>query len=689
MFYDVRAPLAAAPGTSEGGGWLVARMYLAPQEAGHVLGDLVGPEAVFLIAPADADGSWVDLTRTVEAPVDGGGRGEHVWQGTAYVAGMAPIGATAWRAWVGLPRARLLAPARALAGRMALVGALIVLLGAFVALLLGRHVSRPISALMRGVESIASGRYAERVPVRGRNEVARLATAFNGMAERVEGARRDLESQVDQLNRTFAAVNDGLLVTTGDGVIVRGNRAAGRITGLEPSALVGRHIGALLVPAEPAGSGRALDEFRIARPGGDTRIVQATVAEFAPDRLVHTVRDITEQRAIEARLRAAQKMEALGQLAGGVAHDFNNILTAIRGYADMVRERCSDPAVLDPAMLEDLDEIILAAERASDLTRQLLAFSRRQVTQPRVVALADIVGGASNMLRRMIRSDIRLELDVARRDACVRADPIQIEQILINLVVNARDALPDGGRIKVECARVDLDAEASRRLSPAARAGRFALLRVRDTGAGIPPDVLPHIFEPLFTTKDAGQGTGLGLSTVHGLVQQLGGFIAVESSAGSGTAFDIYLPHEDAAPDTVARTPARPVLPATGERILVADDDAAIRRLVLQHLGRRGYVVLQAASGAEVLDLLGRGHAIDLLLTDVVLPGMNGWELGRRVASSQPRARVLYMSGYAPDELRGAITDPGVAYIPKPFTPAQLIARIRAVLDSAAPTPMS
>jgi PAS domain S-box-containing protein len=494
---------------------------------------------------------------------------------------------------------------------------------------------------------------------------------------RAEAALRESELQ---LRRIFEAVNDGLVITDGAGRIVESNPAAARIIGVGADALRGRPITDLLLSGHDSSAAPAegvAREYRIRRPSGEARQVEAQVTAFAPNRLAYTIRDVTEQRLMQQRLGMIQKMDALGRLAGGVAHDFNNLLTAIAGYAGLARDRCTEPSVAS-----EIEEISRATERAAALTRQLLAFSRRQVLQPRVLDLHAVLSDLEGMLRRLIREDIGLDLKSAPPSARVRADATQLEQVIVNLVINARDAMPEGGTVSIETGTMTVDAATARRMSPDARTGEFAYIRVSDSGEGIPPEVLPHVFEPFFTTKEPGQGTGLGLSTVHGIVQQLGGFVTVEPRTLGGTTFVIYLPQESAPVE-----PAEPPPPAqepTGgtERIVVAEDDPVIRALIVRQLARKGYRVRAAENASEVFRLLSSGERYDLLLTDLVLPGMSGWSIARQATRMQPELKVLYMSGYAEDSVGGgAVVSPGVAFISKPFRPEELAARIRGILD--------
>ncbi|MEO6327197.1 MAG: PAS domain S-box protein [Thermoanaerobaculia bacterium] len=392
--------------------------------------------------------------------------------------------------------------------------------------------------------------------------------------------------------------------------------------------------------------------------------------------------DVTGKRSLEEQLRQAQKMEAVGQLAGGVAHDFNNLLTAILGYSELLDRRfdTGDPARADVA------EIKRAGERATVLTRQLLAFSRKQVLVPEVLDLGETVGGVLRLLERLIGENITLTLDLAPDLGRVEADPGQMEQVVMNLAVNARDAMPMGGKISfelsnVEVSNVELD-EGRRRDHLGVPPGLYVLLSVTDTGTGMAPETRDRIFEPFFTTKEVGRGTGLGLSTVHGIVNQSGGSISVTSALGRGTKFRIYLPR-------VAR-PVSGSHPSSGKiaklkacgTILLVEDDEQLRRLANQVLSHSGYDVLVAQHAEQARGLARTHRKIDLLLTDVVMPGSSGPELALSLAAEHPGMRVLYMSGYTDDAIvqHGVLT-PGIQFLQKPFTPNGLLHRIRHVLN--------
>ena len=387
-------------------------------------------------------------------------------------------------------------------------------------------------------------------------------------------------------------------------------------------------------------------------------------------------RDITNQRQLETQLAQAQKMEAVGKLAGGVAHDFNNLLTVILSYSELLLED------LPPASgaRDDIQQIRKAADGASALTRQLLAFSRRQVLQPRIVDLNASVSSLEKLLSRVLRENILLRSTLAADLGTVRVDPGQLEQVIMNLVVNARDAMPDGGQLTIETANVELD-RAYLEAHPMAAAGRYVMLAVTDTGIGMDADTQTRIFEPFFTTKEAGKGTGLGLATVQGIVQQSGGFIWVYSEPRHGTCFKVYLPRIDAAVSAAVETAAEE--PRGNETVLVAEDVAAVRHVTRKMLERYGYRVLEAADGTTAEQLAASlNEPIDLLLTDVVMPDVNGWDLAERLRAQRPALRVLFMSGYTDDAIvRHGILQDGIAYLQKPFTPVSLARKVRAVLD--------
>ena len=424
-------------------------------------------------------------------------------------------------------------------------------------------------------------------------------------------------------------------------------------------------------------------ELRVRHANGSWRTLSAIGKPSPPETgargLIINARDVTESRALEEQLRQSQKMEAVGQLAGGVAHDFNNLLTAILGYSDLLAERLRD----DDAGTQEVDEIRQAGERAADLTRQLLAFSRKQVLELRVIDLNRVVSDTHKMLRRVIGEDIDLVTSLKERLCSVRADTGQIEQVLLNLAVNSRDAMPKGGKLTIETSEVELD-ESYSTFHFEVPPGRYVLLAVSDTGTGMDAKTLSHVFEPFFTTKEAGKGTGLGLSTVYGVVKQSGGHVTVYSEPGVGTTFKIYLPRVEDAPEKDRASSVRAALAGGTETVLVVEDEEAVRRLACRSLEAQGYEVLPAASAREAL-FHCENHAgeIHMLVTDVVMPLQSGTELAGRAAVLRPGMKLLLMSGYTDDAImRHGVLDAGTAFLQKPFTPRTLAQRVREVLDA-------
>jgi two-component system cell cycle sensor histidine kinase/response regulator CckA len=383
-------------------------------------------------------------------------------------------------------------------------------------------------------------------------------------------------------------------------------------------------------------------------------------------------------RKTEEQFRQTQKMEAVGRLAGGIAHDFNNVLTVILSYSALILSEIKP----DDAMRDSIEEIRKAGKRAAELTRQLLMFSRQQVLEPEVLDLNTLLTGMAKMLHRLVGEDVDLVSVADGPLGRIRADPGSIEQLVMNLVVNARDAMPTGGKLTIETANVVLDeAYAAEHLG--VRPGRYVLISVSDTGTGMDKTTQARIFEPFFTTKEEGKGTGLGLSTVFGIVQQSGGSIWVDSELGKGATFKVYLPLVDA-PVEVRRSPLAPTLLRGGETILLVEDEEQVRDVTRGILKRQGYCVIEARNGSEAL-LACEKHSggIDLLLTDVVMPKMSGPELARRLATVRPAMKILCMSGYMDDAvLRHGAMAAGIAFMQKPFTPDMLTTRIRDVLDT-------
>ena len=424
-------------------------------------------------------------------------------------------------------------------------------------------------------------------------------------------------------------------------------------------------------------------EHRIVRKDGVVRFVRSTpVPQYDSTRTLvgydGLIQDITERRRLEEQLAQAQKLQSIGRLAGGVAHDFNNLLTAILGNAELALMDLAE----DHAARESVREIVKAAERAASLTRQLLSFARKQMIEPVPLDLSAVVAGSIQMLRRLLGEDVEIMAELNESLGIVLADPGQVQQLLVNLTVNSRDAMPEGGRLVIETANL-LVGDGYRVVHPDIAPGRYVTLAVTDTGTGMTAEVRSHLFEPFFTTKRQGEGTGLGLATCHGIVEQSGGHIWVHSELGLGTAVTVLLPVADGVGPPV-REDAVPTPPPTGtETILVVEDDASVRRLAVLGLRSNGYTVLEAPDAAHALELAAAGAYVDLLVSDVVMPGMRGPELAARLRVLLPSARLLLVSGHA-DRNEPFRDDEGnvMQLLPKPFTPDRLSRKVREVLDS-------
>ena len=411
-----------------------------------------------------------------------------------------------------------------------------------------------------------------------------------------------------------------------------------------------------------------------------TGLFSAEVIEIRGEQCVLALmKDVTERRSLEEQLRLSQKMEAVGHLAGGVAHDFNNLLTVILGYSTLLLKDAG-PEGPRRAQLEGIKK---AADRAAALTQQLLAFSRRQVLAPRLLDLNAVVADMEKMLRRLIGEHIELSTVLAPELGLVKADPGQIEQVIMNLVVNARDAMPVGGKLTIETAQVELD-EACARRRTVGTPGPYVMLAVSDTGHGMDEDTRARVFEPFFTTKEKGKGTGLGLAVVYGIINQSGGSVWVYSEPGIGTTFKAYLPKVETASEKPEATTANKRSRRGTETVLFVENDAAVRSLVRDILESNGYVVLEASRAVEALEASQKhGGPIQLLLTDVVMPDFRGQKLADRLKTSRPEAKVLYMSGYTDTAIvQHGLLEPGVAFLQKPFTPEALSRKVREVLDA-------
>ena len=437
--------------------------------------------------------------------------------------------------------------------------------------------------------------------------------------------------------------------------------------------------------ASATGAGQSV-EYRMRHKNGTWRTIESKASTIlnehgAVERLVIVNRDATERKQLEEQFRQVQKMEAVGRLSGGVAHDFNNLLGVIIGYGEILQE---SPELTNP-LRSNVDEVLKAGHRAASLTRQLLAFSRQQVLDPKVLDLNGVVRDMEKMLKRLIGEDIELKTDLGTSLALIKADQSQIEQILLNLCVNARDAMPQGGKIILATSNFYMDAVFTRRYPYPVQLGDYVLLIVSDTGIGMDSATRARIFEPFFTTKEKGKGTGLGLSMVYGIVKQSGGYIDVISEPGAGASFRIYLPKVDAPIDASIKTELSASLRGT-ETVLVVEDEPSLRALAVHLLGSCGYTVLEADNGEHALRLSDeQKRDIHLLLTDVVMPGISGRVLAEELVKRRPQLRVLYTSGYTGQTVgaHGVIAE-GSHFIPKPFTKEALARKVREALDQKA-----
>ena len=501
----------------------------------------------------------------------------------------------------------------------------------------------------------------------------------------------ELRASEERFSKAFQASPIPLaIIRCDDGLVIDSNESFSALTGLSSEELLKKsaadlHLWDTASGAQPAAPSTRLRDksSAIRRQDGSTR--QATLSTEplslgSVSCLLVIVEDITEQLKIEAQLRQAQKMEVIGRMAAGIAHEFNNLLTVIQGDVGLLQS--AGPNQLDRHAL--LDQIMQASQRAATFTRQLLAFSRKQVLQPRALNLCDVVQHTKKMLGRLMGEKFEVNVHSENEVISVLADEGGLEQILMNLALNARDAMPNGGTLSISTALATLD-ETAVKNNPESRTGQFACLRVADHGSGMSPQIISRIFDPFFTTKDVGKGTGLGLSTIHGIVKQHEGWVEVTSEIGKGSTFTIFLPLCLAAPAKPVPT-EKPVAPAEGkgEVILVVEDEVAVRELACIALRKRGYQVLHASNGPAAIEVWTKNPgAVDLLLTDMVMPnGMNGGELAKDLSARNPRLKIIYTSGYSPEILKqDSLLAQGINFLPKPYDLPALLKAVRLCLD--------
>ena len=528
-----------------------------------------------------------------------------------------------------------------------------------------------------------------------------IAARLNATDEERERSHERIWSLNNLLSHYFAVSIDAVILHDESGRMLSFNHGAEQIFGYPADEALGQPLDILiperlreahrrqvsLFSASPIAVRRMSQRGQILgrRKDGTEFSAEASIGKMSYNGatvFAVTLRDVTEQRKLEAQLRQSQKMEAVGQLAGGVAHDFNNLLTVILGNAGQVKDGLSERNPVR-ARIEEIEE---AGRRAAALTRQLLAFARRQMAEPRALDLNAVTREMDRMLRRLIGEDVELVTLQAERLGTVWADPGHIEQVLVNLAVNARDAMPNGGKLTIETSNTTLDAEYVAHHASVVP-GEYVMLAVSDTGHGIAPEVQEHIFEPFFTTKEPGKGTGLGLATCYGIVKQSGGWIWVYSEPGQGTTIKVYLPRIQASAEPLVPTTST-ARPRGTETILVVEDEAQVANIVVQLLRERGYRVLEAANGLEALRVAEAHQGlIDLLVTDVVMPQVGGRELAERLRAQRPQLKVLFTSGYTSDAIvHHGVLERNIEFLSKPFDAVTLGLRVREVLDAPGPT---
>jgi signal transduction histidine kinase len=538
---------------------------------------------------------------------------------TPVIALARPIAGTPWLILIEFPDDVVLKPVNGFMRRMLIIGTFLFVMGVAGAFVLSRKVTGPLYELTAGATAISRGDHSRLVNIDQKDEFGQLASAFNAMVEKLRESQRELERKVQERTAQLEEANHQLELLS-----------------------------------ESHAEKRSLAE----RERADA---------------------IEALRNTENQLVQSQKLEAVGRLAGGISHDFNNLLTVILGYTDISKRTLKEG---DP-LLRNLEEIGKASERAASLTRQLLAFSRKQVMQPKVFDLNTVVSDLKKMLRRMIGEDIELRVISEADLGNIKADPVQLEQVIMNLVVNARDAMPRGGKLSIETSNVYLD-ESYAREHVSVDPGEYVMLAISDTGCGMNEETRQRIFEPFFTTKESGKGTGLGLSMVYGIVKQSGGNIWVYSEEGRGTTFKIYFPRVTAEAEEYRRVGDTFEMPKGSETILLVEDAALVRTLARQVLETAGYKVLEAASAEAALTICEpNGTRIDLLLTDVVMPGMSGNDMSKILLARQPDMPVLYMSGYTDEAIvQHGVLEAGINFLQKPFSPGALALKVREVLDA-------
>jgi PAS domain S-box-containing protein len=570
------------------------------------------------------------------------------------------------------------------------------LFGAGTLYLLERVILSRVADLSDGITQIgASGNLSARLEIRGADELAYLGTAINSMLEDLEKAQAEQHQGRTRLGVMIEKMPAVLWTTDTELRFTSAVGAGLDLLGLRTNELTGKTLFEYFQTKDPefppiAAHKKALRgesvtyELEWQRRVFESHVQPLRGSEGELIGVIGVALDITDRKHLADQLRQAQKMQAVGELAGGVAHDFNNLLMVVKGHAEMLHDHLPQSS----PQRSHVEQIQTAAERAASLTAQLLAFSRKQVLQPRVLDLNEVVGGMIQMVSRVIGENIELAFMPGARLGNVKADPSQIEQVVLNLVVNARDAMPQGGRLTIETASVELDENYTVQHA-VVEPGPYVMLTVTDTGCGMDSKTQARIFEPFFTTKEQGKGTGLGLATVYGVIKQSGGYIWVYSEIDHGTTFKIYLPKITAKVEELAAVKTIPTPACGSETILFVEDEQSVRELVREYLSARGYSVLEASDGIQALDIAAvHPGAIQLLITDVVMPRLSGRELASQIATARRDLKVLYISGYTDDSIfRHGVLEGGMEFLQKPFNLRTLAQKIREILDGETATP--
>ena len=694
VIYAVTAPITGLSGERIGY-VVIARRLTGNPDSPTLLGGLVGRGARVLLG--NADGSLMtDLSKVVPERT-----------GADVLAASTPVRETPWKVVVQAPREGALLAASEFKRDSAVVGIACVMIGALLSWLLIRRTMRPLGEVTDAARAITAGNLSRRATVQGRSEIAVLGEAFNQMVERVDRSTQDLAARATQLEASNKELNeseakyrtlfehlpDGVLVHRDDRILFA-NPAAKRILGIgSDEELFDRRVLDFVVPSdrnaireriervEHQGESAPTVEVRVQRADRKLATVESTCMPLRVDDApaVQTIlHDVSERRLLEEQFRQSQKMDAVGRLAGGVAHDFNNLLTVIQAHAEFALSGSDS----EEERRRDIEEIRKTAESAARLTRQLLTFSRKQSVTPIHLDLNEAISGMLGMIRRLIGDNIEVVTVGGDKLNAIWADPGQIQQVILNLAVNARDAMPDGGMLRFETANINVGEGYVGAASVAIPSGAYVMLAVQDTGIGMTEEIRSRVFEPFFTTKQVGRGTGLGLSTVYGIVKQAGGHIWVYSEPGMGTVFKVFFPpHCSEESGSSGAIPIEAETSNGTEHLLVVEDDASVRNAVVRALRGAGYSVIEACDAEDALRAIRSSATIDLLITDMVMPGKPGVALLTESRTIRPGLPAIVLSGYSEQAGNDLWRMPDhTVFVEKPVSPAELTRRVAQLL---------